>query len=194
MTVAPINMQFPLFFGSRWPAVVTVLTLAVILLASCNQPSPERKLPDPGQVREPLLKANKEAVQTENEQIRDFLRRYKWPMQETGSGLLYHIYVNGSGPEVENGDLVEISYVISLLNGDTVYNSAEKGSLVFVSGRAQVISGLEEGILLLKKGDRAKFIIPSHLAFGLIGDQDKIGQKATLVYDINVINVRKNHP
>jgi FKBP-type peptidyl-prolyl cis-trans isomerase len=39
-------------------------------------------------------------------------------------------------------------------------------------------------------GDRAKFIVPSHLAFGLLGDQNKIPQHATLVYDIELVKIK----
>ena len=52
------------------------------------------------------------------------------------------------------------------------------------------VAFLEEGILLLKEGDRAKFIIPSHLAFGLLGDMKKIPAKAVLVYDIELIKIK----
>jgi len=42
---------------------------------------------------------------------------------------------------------------------------------------------------LLRVGDCAKIIIPSHLAYGLIGDQKKILHKASLVYDIEFISM-----
>ena len=56
-------------------------------------------------------------------------------------------------------------------------------------GSGGVESGLEEGILLLKLGDKARFIIPSYLAHGLSGDQDKIPPKATLIYTIKIIDL-----
>ena len=59
--------------------------------------------------------------------------------------------------------------------------------MVFTVGKGEVISGLEEGILLLHIGDKAKFIIPSHLAYGLLGDDNEIPTKATLIYDIEVV-------
>jgi len=50
---------------------------------------------------------------------------------------------------------------------------------------------LEEGLLLLHQGDKAKFIIPSHLAYGLLGDQKQIPPGATLVYDVELIQLNK---
>jgi FKBP-type peptidyl-prolyl cis-trans isomerase FkpA len=168
-----------------------IISFPAVVMFACTQEVPRKPDKPVTELKEPLIKANKEVVRAENEQIEDFLRRYKWDMTETGSGLRYMIYHHGKGPASERGSVAELAYSVTFLTGDTVYTSREKGNLEFVPGNAQVISGLEEGILLLREGDRAKFIIPSHLAFGLIGDQDRIGQKATLVYDVELLKIKK---
>jgi FKBP-type peptidyl-prolyl cis-trans isomerase len=55
-----------------------------------------------------------------------------------------------------------------------------------------VESGLEEGILLLQEGDKARFIMPPHLAHGLIGDRDKIPARATIIYDLELVSLSDN--
>jgi FKBP-type peptidyl-prolyl cis-trans isomerase len=115
-------------------------------------------------------------------------------MKSSGSGLRYWIDGKGYGIMPEAGDRVSLLYTVTLLTGDTIYSSDQDGGpLTFRAGRAEVISGLEEGILLMKEGDQAKFIIPSHLAYGLTGDQEKIRDKVTLVYDIKLLSVGKVH-
>jgi FKBP-type peptidyl-prolyl cis-trans isomerase len=96
---------------------------------------------------------------------------------------------HGVGAVSQPGRTVKLSYTVTLLTGDTVYSALKDGPLIFEIGKGQVITGLEEAILLLKVGDHAKIIIPSHLAFGLIGDQKKILHKASLVYDIEFISM-----
>lgn len=152
-------------------------------LISCRNRSekPETK---PADYKESLIKANKEVVRTESGQIDDYIARHRWKMKETATGLRYMIYENGLGPTGQAGKKVILNYTLTLLTGDTVYASASDGPLEFIVGQGQVITGLEEAILLLRVGDRAKIIIPSHLAFGLIGDQNKIRHKASLVYDV----------
>jgi FKBP-type peptidyl-prolyl cis-trans isomerase len=167
-----------------------ILILLSALIFSCRPEAPRKAEIPASKLKEPLIRANQELVSTESEQIADFLRRYKWEVTETGSGLRYMVYRQGSGQQVLKGDEVYLAYTLTFLTGDTVYSSRDKGNLIFISGKAQVISGLEEGILLLCEGDRAKFIIPSHLAYGLIGDQDKIGSKATLVYDVELLKIK----
>ncbi len=162
-------------------------------LWSCNEPAREGRTQSRNALREPLIEANKHAVKTESQHIEDFLRRYKWDMQETGSGLRYMVYKKGEGRPARKGDIVILEYTASFITGDVVYSSDEEGPLVFEVGKAEVISGLEEGILLLRVGDKAKFIIPSHLAYGLVGDDKRIPGKTTLIYDVTLLEINRSY-
>jgi FKBP-type peptidyl-prolyl cis-trans isomerase FkpA len=83
---------------------------------------------------------------------------------------------------------VILTYTISLPDGTECYRNTDKpGS--FVIGRDQVESGLHEVLLLMHLGDRAKVILPSHLAFGLTGDSGKIPSHATLIYDLHLVGI-----
>lgn len=112
-------------------------------------------------------------------------------MNKTGTGLRYLIYKKGEGVKAEKEKFVKIKYKVNLITGTPCYSSEKEGPKEFLIGKAEVESGLEEGILLMRVGDKAKFIIPSHLAFGLLGDEDKIPKRATLVYDVELMDVRK---
>ncbi|KAF0129556.1 MAG: FKBP-type peptidyl-prolyl cis-trans isomerase [Bacteroidetes bacterium] len=139
---------------------------------------------------ESLLKANRYLVRSEEENIQDFLVRYKWDMESTGTGLRYLIEPSGSGTKVQYGNLVTLSYTIRLLSGDIVKSSDREGLMKFTAGKGGVEAGLEEGIKMMRKGDKAKFILPSHLAFGLLGNGDNIPSKATLVYEIEITDIQ----
>ncbi|MCF8378262.1 MAG: FKBP-type peptidyl-prolyl cis-trans isomerase [Bacteroidales bacterium] len=136
-----------------------------------------------------LIEVNKNLVKSEDQRIEDFISRYHWQMKKTGTGLRYMIYKQGDGEEAEIGRIVRFEYTVSLLSGEDCYTSDDLGPKEFLIGKGGVESGLEEAILLLKKGDRAKFILPSHLAFGLPGDGNKIPSKAAIVYDVNLLEV-----
>lgn len=162
----------------------------LIVLPACRQSTPPPPPQKKKNYEKPLIEANKHVVKTERQHIDDFLRRYKWDMQETGSGLLYMVYEEGNGEKAVKGKTAFLNYSLRLITGDVVYSSDQDGLMQFIIGKANVISGLEEGILLLNVGDKAKFIIPSHLAYGLLGDDDKIPGKATLIYDIEFIELK----
>lgn len=177
----------------RWYLIkkISLLSLGVIFLviSSCGDLArPDRSSRVPKTLNDSIITYNKAITGTESQEIEDFIARYHWKMKETGTGLRYMIYRPGNGPKSIPGKTAVLKYEVRLLTGDLIYTSAQDGLKEFVIGHGNVESGLEEGILLLRTGDRAKFIVPSHLAFGLLGDQKKIPQRATLVYDIEFIS------
>jgi FKBP-type peptidyl-prolyl cis-trans isomerase len=137
-----------------------------------------------------LVNYNRGVILTEDQQIEDFIRRYSWTMNKTGTGLRYLIFRNGQGAKTRKGKIAVIRYTVRLLNGNICYSSDKDGMKEFKIGYGGIESGVEEGILLMHVGDRAKFILPSHLAFGLLGDQNRIPQNATLVYDIELVKIK----
>jgi gliding motility-associated peptidyl-prolyl isomerase len=177
----------------KFDHIILVLFIILLLLFAqgCNNDNEGRKnKPSSRQSKEQLIEANKRAVGTEEQHIDDFLTRYKWDVKETGTGLRYMIYKSGDGRVANEGNVVILEYTVKLITGDVVYSSRDKGPLLFTVGKGEVISGLEEGILFLHVGDKAKFIIPSHLAYGLIGDQEEIHGKATLIYDVEFVGIK----
>ncbi|HMM10894.1 MAG TPA: FKBP-type peptidyl-prolyl cis-trans isomerase [Bacteroidales bacterium] len=141
-------------------------------------------------MKESLIKANRYLLRSEEEDIADFLRRYGWKMQKSGTGLRYEIESAGTGETAKYGQLVTLQYRVMLLTGEVIYNSDDLGYKQFIVGKGGVETGLEEGILLLRKGDKAKFVLPSHLAFGLLGDSEKIPPRSPIIYIIKVIDIQ----
>src|SRR5690606_5713082 len=110
--------------------------------------------------------------------------------EETESGLRYKIIQKGNGARSESGKHVSVHYEGSLLNGqvfDSSYQRTERIS--FQLGVGQVIPGWDEGIGLLKVRDKARFVIPSHLAYGSAGAGGVIPPDATLIFDVELMAV-----
>jgi len=170
--------------------VIFFFLFSGMIAVSCNQPQEERRLPDQQELRKALEETNKILLESEKQEIRDFIVRYGWDMEETGSGLWYQIYQQGKGETASAGKIALINYTISLLTGDMIYSSDTEGAKEFRIGRGGVELGLEEGILLMKEGDKARFIMPSHLAHGVPGDGVKIPARATIVYDVELIELK----
>jgi len=111
-------------------------------------------------------------------------------MLKTATGLRYFIIEKGNGPVAKEGKTVRFEYEVKLISGDIIYSSDQSGTKDFTIGSGGVESGLEEGILMLRVGDKARFVIPSYLAHGLSGDQGKIPPKATLIYTVKLIELK----
>ena len=110
---------------------------------------------------------------------------------KTESGLRYKMIQKGSGKKAENGKTVSVHYEGSLENGK-VFDSSypRKKPIEFKLGIGQVIEGWDEGIALLKVGDKARFVIPSDLAYGPSGAGGVIPPNATLIFDVELMDVK----
>ncbi len=110
---------------------------------------------------------------------------------ETDSGLRYKIIQKGDGAKAEKGQKVSVHYEGALLNGQVFDSSYKrKEPIDFQLGIGQVIPGWDEGIALLKVGDKARFVIPSDLAYGSAGAGGVIPPNATLLFDVELVNVK----
>jgi peptidylprolyl isomerase len=110
--------------------------------------------------------------------------------KETSSGLKYAIITEGEGELIGKEKQVTVHYSGFLLDGNKFDSSVERDEpFTFVAGVGQVIPGWDEGVQLLKKGGKGRFIIPSNLAYG---DRDlgKIPPNSTLIFDVEVLDVK----
>ncbi|AUS04095.1 peptidylprolyl isomerase [Pseudotamlana carrageenivorans] len=110
---------------------------------------------------------------------------------KTDSGLRYQIIQKGDGAKAEKGKTVSVHYKGQLSDG-TVFDSSYKRNspIDFPVGVGQVISGWDEGIQLLQVGDKARFVIPSHLGYGSRGAGGVIPPDATLIFDVELMRVK----
>ena len=110
--------------------------------------------------------------------------------KQMDSGLRYQIIQEGTGQQPVAGQTVSVHYKGQLLDG-TVFDSSYKRQkpLDFVLGQGQVIPGWDEGVSLLKVGDKARFVIPSDLAYGSRGAGGVIPPNAALIFDVELVTV-----
>ena len=162
----------------------------VFALFACEGPIKEEK-PDPfkGMTKKERTKALEGALtrssRKEKEQIQGYLTRHQIPATETATGVHYFIYEQGEGDQIQDGQSVLVDYVVTKINGDTLYTTSKKLD-EFRVANSEKESGLHEAIKLLKPGAKAIIILPSHRAHGISGDSDKIPTLTTVVYNITV--------
>lgn len=150
-------------------------------------------MPDFETVRENMVDQNKAWAAEEQQLIFNFIKRKQWTPISTGTGIKYQVYQKGDTTQmlIQQGDVVFLNYEVFTLDSDTAVYSSENEPESFLVGMDHVESGLHEAMTYLRKGDRAKIILPSHRAFGLIGDLDQIPPQSPVVYDVEVVKVEK---
>jgi FKBP-type peptidyl-prolyl cis-trans isomerase len=108
----------------------------------------------------------------------------------TKSGLKYAIIKEGEGELVTKEKQTTVHYTGFLLDGTRFDSSVERDEpFPFIAGANQVVKGLDEGVQLLKKGSKARFIIPANLAWGN-RDLGKIPPNSTVIFDVEVLDVK----
>ncbi|TDU28771.1 FKBP-type peptidyl-prolyl cis-trans isomerase FkpA/FKBP-type peptidyl-prolyl cis-trans isomerase FklB [Panacagrimonas perspica] len=111
-------------------------------------------------------------------------------VKTTASGLQYKVLTEGSGTSPTAADEVTVHYKGTLINGEEFDSSIARGQPVtFPLGN--VIEGWTEGVQLMKPGAKYQFFIPSKLGYGERGAGVKIGPNQTLIFEVELIEVKK---
>lgn len=136
---------------------------------------------------------NKDRVKEEELQINLYISHHnELKLKPTGTGLRYQITKKSEGLKAESGDSVDVTMKINLLDGSTCYKTDSLELDQFLIDRSQVESGIQEGIKLMREGEKAVFILPSNLAHGLLGDFETIPPMSPIVVNLELIKVIKN--
>ena len=108
----------------------------------------------------------------------------------TDSGLQYVVIAEGDGAQPQTGQRVFVHYVGTLEDGTKFDSSRDRGRpFDFTIGQGQVIKGWDEGVGMMKVGDRRKLIIPPELGYGARGAGGVIPPNATLIFDVELLRI-----
>ena len=113
-------------------------------------------------------------------------------VQTTASGLQYIVEKEGNGAKPTLADQVKVHYVGTLLDGKEFDSSVRRGQPA-VFGVTQVIKGWTEVLQLMPVGSKWKVFIPSDIAYGDQGQGHDIGPGATLVFEIELLDIVKSN-
>lgn len=117
--------------------------------------------------------------------------RVSGPGVTTPSGLQYWDIRVGTGAVAEKGKKVVVQYTGWLTDGKKFDSSVDRyRPFVFVLGAGGVIRGWDEGVAGMKAGGKRQLRIPPELGYGAKGMPDAIPPNATLIFDIELLDVK----
>jgi FKBP-type peptidyl-prolyl cis-trans isomerase len=124
--------------------------------------------------------------------IKDYMKEHKLRAKPQESGLYYIETLKGTGEQAKKGDVVRVHYKGMLLDGTKFDSSYDRNEpFEFTLGQGRVIKGWDEGIALMKEGEKATLIIPSDLAYGNRGAGSVIKPNSTLVFEVELVEIKK---
>ena len=161
--------------------------LVPFFLFACSSNEEEQEL---DWNKQKSIEMNQRIAQKEKLNIAMYLEHRKTlKMQQTGSGLYYGIYKKTDGDSAKTGMEAGVKYIITFLNGDTCYVTPKDEIVYFKIDKTDIETGVQEGVKKMKLGEKALFIIPSHLAHGISGDNNKIPPITPLVVDLELLKL-----
>jgi len=139
-----------------------------------------------------VIEQNKKLNKLENEKIQRVISKDTLLNFKSSKNGFWYAFVERDSlstitPKVN--DLVSLTYDIKTIYNQPVYNEKKVDYKV---EKEDFIPGLQEGIKLMKEGDKAVFIIPSYTAYGVTGDGNKIKINQTIKSTVKLIQIKQN--
>ncbi len=160
------------------------LFLIAVILVGCGQKEKQQSQAQEIQQTAPAQQPQEKAVSNGPQKFDE--NAY----EVSPSGLQYVIYKKTDGPRPQPGDIVYVHYTGWLTDGTKFDSSYDRGEpLSFRLGAKQVIPGWDEGIALLRKGEKAQLVIPPELAYGERGI-GPIPPNATLIFEVELVDFK----
>ncbi|MBR4803341.1 MAG: FKBP-type peptidyl-prolyl cis-trans isomerase [Bacteroidales bacterium] len=161
-----------------------VITLVALTLAACGgRDIPVIETETKPDIKENMINANRYMSNAEETQIDELVRRNGWNATKLNNGVRVWEYQKGTGEKLSYEMRIKIRYSLSAISLATIYDNVEKEITV---GKSEVVPGLDTGLMELRRGSKAKIIVPAYAGYGVAGDGDKVPQNATLIFDVEI--------
>lgn len=142
-----------------------------VLLSACGSNDapqiPANKLPV-DHTKENLIEYNRQYVEFEEDEINHYTDSLHLKMEKSPEGIRYTIIEKGNGRLPVDGQIVDITYSVALLNGEHCDELTNRHTKVEM-GKGKLPTGIEKAVSMLSVGGRGDFIIPALLAYGVSG-------------------------
>ncbi len=119
----------------------------------------------------------------------------KWPQAKaTTTGLRYLVAKEGQGERPMPGQVVKVLFKGMFFDGRVFDQSLDPAKpFSFRLGRGEIIAGWEEGIAMMKVGEKRVLLVPYDLAYGSRGRPPRIPRQTSLVFEVELLSIEPFH-
>ncbi len=173
--------------------IIVSLTFIGLLFA-CKQP--ESRMPisySSGTFIKESVQRNKNIVKDEEKLIQDIIKSdstHHYYQSAVGFWYKYDVAVTTDSLLPKKGDIVKLDFEIYDIKNNLIYTKAETTPEVYAVDKQEIIVGLLHAVKLMHKGETVSFIFPSHMAYGYLGDKEKIGTNVPLICKVTLNDIK----
>jgi len=157
-------------------------------ICSCNEIQPRKPLnKTENSFFKSSIKRNIKIRLKEENFFKEIIKNSQKKFYYSNSGFWYSYINKTDNKKPITGDRVIFSYEIYDIYGNIIYNKNFLQNVNYAIDKDDILPALREGVKVLSEGETAKFLFPSFLCYGYMGDFNKIGINQPLIIIINLL-------
>jgi len=165
--------------------VLLIVFFSSILVTGCKQPQEARKpiSHSSGSFMKQSIARNKKMIAGEEDQIKAVIKSdsaKKYIASKKGYWYYYESRNLTDSLTPKKGDIALFDYEIKDLDGKIIYSQEELERQIYKVDKQDIMMGLRDGIKLMRKKEKVRFLFTSHMGYGYHGDNNKIGTNQPL--------------
>jgi len=166
--------------------------IVFLIISSCSKPEPRKPIiRKTGSFLDESVKRNITINKLEEDLLKRKMQKdslHKYINSEKGFWYYYQIKDSLDRKTPTKGDLARFTYEVKRLNDEIVFSKDEIGVVQYYVGKQEMISGLHDGIQMLKEGEIVTFLFPSYKAFGYSGNE-KVNPNEPLIFTVELLKI-----
>jgi len=176
---------------------ILVLIALLLALSSCQHPNARRPIQSTsGSFINQSVERNKKLFEEETSLFREMMLanpEHDYIASKNGFWYYYNVKDSLASPQPKYGNRVTFKYNITDLNDNVILSEDELGLQDYIVDKTNqdLISGIRDGIKLMKEGESITFLFPSYKAYGYYGLQDKLGPNIPIQSTITLIAIKQ---
>lgn len=174
-----------------------LLSMAFVFLSimACHKPEPRKPVTyQSGSFLDESLKRNLAILRSEEKAIFKIIENDSLNTYMNSSDGFWYTYAQKNTNDTVTpgfGDKVVFTYNLRTFSEDTIYTMAEVGYKSYIMDQQRLMTGLREGLKLMKAGEQVNFLFPSSRAYGFYGDKKRIGSNIPLKATVTLKSITK---
>lgn len=176
---------------------IALFSLLSMLIVACAEPQAREPVSrSTGSFLKESVERNKALIAKEEANIQKYIKQDSsntYVASKNGFWYFYNTKMEQESYFPKKGDTLTYELNISKMAGDPIYKKEEIGVQQYVVDKQQIFPGLRYGLQLMKKGETATFLFPSHVAYGYHGDNKRIGTNVPIKSTITLLDIKKDN-